>query len=273
MQKEIGAIMQAFNKEIAPGENTIGILRVDRFECPIHGLYSAVVMGYRNPEGTEVITDNDNQCHYCVREREEKARQIEEYEKYRNSRIASLMEANGVTGIFEEVGYVSFLANQLREPEKKHVMGLVMAWVSRSFQNLILSGAPGTGKTLLGSIAVNELCYDMKQAVYITEQKLYRELRSVVQYPEREGQLIDKFGTFDYLVIDELGRSAGTEYEARLLAEIVDSRYKLSKSTMLCTNMSLDELTVYLGDNVIRRIAANGRRAKCDWPPFREAVR
>lgn len=267
----LDGIMRNLINDNYPSGSRTGILRVNRLECPVHGLYSSLVIGYMSEDGQEVVVEEDKRCHHCVREEEEKLRQHIAYEQYKDKRITEFLADNGVTGIFEGVAYDSFIADPLQEPGKLHVRGMVMAWESGSFRNLILSGKPGTGKTLLASIAINEACRNMRSAFYITEQKLYRTFRAVLQYPEKEGQLVKQFAAFDFLAIDELGRSAGTEYEARLLAEILDDRYKLSKATMFCTNMSHDELTAYLGDNVIRRIAASGRRSKCDWAPFRGA--
>jgi DNA replication protein DnaC len=267
----LDGIMKNLIDDNNPSGSRTGILRVNRLECPVHGLYSSLVIGYMSEDGQEVVVEEDKRCHHCVREQEENERQRIAYEQYKAKRISGLTAENGVTGIFEDVRYGSFIVDPLQDAGKQHVWGMVMAWVSGSFRNLILSGKPGTGKTLLASIAVNEACRNMRSAFYVTEQKLYRTFRAVLQYPEREGQLVKQFAAFDFLAIDELGRSAGTEYEARLLAEILDDRYKLSKATMLCTNMSQEELTAYLGDNVIRRIAASGRRAKCDWAPFRGA--
>lgn len=258
----------ALGESTGDGVSRPGILRVERLECPVHGLYSALVVGYRSEDGNDVVVKEDKRCHHCVREQEERERQQAVYERYREKRTAELITGNGVSGIFEGVGPGSFIADQLREPEKMHVRGMVMAWVAGSFRNIILSGNPGTGKTLLASIAVNEACRGLSPAFYTTEQKLYRMFREVLQHPEKEARLVRTFAAYDFLAIDEMGRSAGTEYEARLLAELVDDRYRGNKSTMFCTNMDHDELTAYLGDNVIRRVAVSGRRARCDWPPF-----
>ena len=252
-----------------PEDHGLGILRIDRLDCPIHGLYSSVVIGYRTEDGQEVVTENDGRCHHCVREADEKERQRLEYEEYKDQKISTLLSKNGVTGIFLGVGYDTFQVDQLKDLAKLHVRGMIMAWVAESFRNLIISGHPGTGKTLLASIAVNEACRNMRPALYVTEQKLYRDFRAYLHYPDKESQLVGHYGSINFLVIDELGRSAGTEYEARLLAEIIDDRYRNSKSTLFCTNMSFEELTSYLGDNVIRRLAASGRRTKCEWPPFK----
>lgn len=265
----LDGIMKNLIDENSPSEVRTGILRVNRLECPVHGLYSSLVIGYRSEDGREVVIEEDKRCHHCVREEEEKQRQHIAYEQYKEKRITELLADNGVTGIFEGVGYDSFIVDPLQEPGKLHVRGMVMAWLSGSFRNIILSGKPGTGKTLLASIAINEASRIMRPAFYTTEQKLYRTFRAVLQYPEKEGQLVKQFAAFDFLAIDELGRSAGTEYEARLLAEIIDDRYKGNKATLFSTNMNHEELTAYLGDNVIRRIAVSGRRAKCDWPPYR----
>lgn len=269
----LDGIMKGLMDDNCPEGSRTGILRVNRMECPVHGLYSSLVIGYKSEDGQEVVVEEDKRCHHCVREQEEKDRQRLAYEQYKSMRIAELMANNGVTGIFEGVSIDTFIADPLQDPGKLHVRGMVMAWLSGSFRNIILSGNPGTGKTLLASIAITEACRLMRTAFYITEQKLYRTFRSVVQYPEKEGQLVKQFASFDFLAIDELGRSAGTEYEARLLAEVIDDRYKDNKPTLFCTNMSHEELTAYLGDNVIRRIAVSGRRARCDWSPYRRVQR
>lgn len=269
----VEGVLKGLFKNSEPSDEHIGILRVERHECPVHGLYSSLVWGYRYPDGREVETSNEAGCHYCIREKEEQMKQQRLYEQYRTNKVNNLMHVNGVSGIYEDLEVDSFFVNQLKEPLKMHVLGLALAWVEGSFRNLILTGNPGTGRTMLASIAINEACRNLRTAFYTTEQKLYREFRTLLSTPERESRLINHYGNIDFLAIDELGRSAGSEFEARILAEIIDDRYKNQKATMICTNMTKNELEQYLGDNIIRRIAFDSRKAFCDWPPYNEGAR
>jgi DNA replication protein DnaC len=142
-----------------------------------------------------------------------------------------------------------------------------------------LLGKRGTGKTQLAVSlmhrAANRLatqCHIVGR--YTTAIELLRRIRASFGRDNRgegesETQIIRELTTCGVLVIDELHQRAGSEFEQNMLTNIIDTRYREMRFTLLIANMTPREFAAGVGDSVVSRIHECGECITANWPTFR----
>ena len=74
----------------------------------------------------------------------------------------------------------------------------------------------------------------------------------------------------DLLLIDELGAQGGTEFERQSLHQIIDTRYRNMRPTIVTSNLPSGKLSAYIGDRALDRLRENGGQAiTFDWESSR----
>ena len=146
---------------------------------------------------------------------------------------------------------------------------------------LILSGNRGSGKTYIAASIINE--YNLNEPVsestinaitkarengYIDDLGFKIDSRcrfikekDVIQYSEKYNykentSLIDEFKKAKILVVDDIGSSYGDSKKIMLsLFDLFDYRYSQQLSTIITTNLSKEELKIYLGERTFDRLS------------------
>ena len=115
-------------------------------------------------------------------------------------------------------------------------------------RGFLLHGNPGTGKTLLGSIMLNELIlrWGMPGRFLNLSRKYFQKLRDTYSEDSddygRSWQIIEELCNMPFLVLDDFGIQRGTDWEMEMLYELVDARYAEERFTVVTTNQDLDEI-------------------------------
>lgn len=128
------------------------------------------------------------------------------------------------------------------------------------FQSLAMLGTPGTGKTHLASIWLRErMLVDGVEGQFITAAQLVREVRRA--WNERgldETEILQRFGTLEALVVDDLGVDT-SESAVRLLVEVLDMRLAHGLATCFTSNATLEELEEIFGPRGFSRLMAQAQ--------------
>lgn len=115
-------------------------------------------------------------------------------------------------------------------------------------RGLFLWGEPGTGKTLLSCIALNELVFNCVQPGKFIG--LSRRFFQTLRHTFDEGSLtrgqaipiLEALSNVPFLVIDDLGVQRDTDWEVEMLYNLVDARYTGQRLTFVTTNKNVEEL-------------------------------
>ena len=139
----------------------------------------------------------------------------------------------------------------------------------------LLHGNPGTGKTLMGCIALNELMLRWaKPGRFLSLSRTYfQKLRDTYSADsERYGHtwsILEELCTMPYLVLDDFGIQRGTEWEIEMLYDLVDARYGDQRFTVVTTNQPLDELKDLAKGRIYSRLVEMCHPIPMDGPDYR----
>lgn len=127
-------------------------------------------------------------------------------------------------------------------------------------RNLIFSGSTGTGKTFLSSCIANRALERGKTVYYQSSFKLFEIFENVKfqknNYEENE-DIIKYVYDADLLIIDDLGTEFITQYTSAVFFDILNTRMGNKKSTVISTNLSLNDINSVYSRRVASRIVGD----------------
>lgn len=110
----------------------------------------------------------------------------------------------------------------------------------RNNTGLLLFGDVGTGKSFFAGCIANALL-DRDVPVLMTNfPTILNKLTGM--FSEDRGELIASLGTYDLLILDDLGVERSTEYAMEQMFHVIDCRYRSRKPMIVTTNLCLDEM-------------------------------
>lgn len=121
-------------------------------------------------------------------------------------------------------------------------------WVSEH-QNVLVTGATGTGKTYVACALAQQACRRGYRAMYRRVPRLFEEL-TLAHADGSYARLLARFAKADVLVLDDWGLAPLNERERRDLLEIVDDRHG-SGSTIITSQLDSKLWHDQLGDPTI----------------------
>ena len=104
-------------------------------------------------------------------------------------------------------------------------------------ENIIFIGSPGVGKTHLSIGLGVEACRQGVRTLFINCHELILRLKAAQEKQHLE-RVMRRYERYDLLIIDELGYLPISTNEAKLLFQLINSRYE-RKSTIITTNVPL----------------------------------
>lgn len=196
-------------------------------------------------------------CPDCAKQREDKRNKAAAENKF-----ISIMRSSGVPTRFRD----KTIAGYECAPENKTAFAIVDGFLSDPAKTLaagrclVIAGHYGTGKTHLAVAIIREFAMSGISAMYTTADGLIRGYKA--SYDRANG--LDESAVFasyagkDLLVIDELGYQRGSEEDRRILTNIMDARYGAMRSTVIISNLTMQQIAEELGDRVIDRMREGG---------------
>ncbi len=126
-----------------------------------------------------------------------------------------------------------------------------------AYDNLIFYGAPGVGKTFLTHCIAKELLDSGHSVVYLTSLGLFDILELQIFGKNREAhqnvQQIQDLLQCDLLIIDDLGTELTNNFTNSQLYHFIEERHVHKRSTILSTNLPLQEMHDRYGERIFSR--------------------
>ncbi len=123
------------------------------------------------------------------------------------------------------------------------------------FENILLFGGTGLGKTFLSHCVARELLETGHSVIYFSASRLFDLLAQYTFRKEAEDvpEAQDLF-TCDLLIIDDLGSELTNTLTVSSLFTLLNQRIRRQHSTLISTNLSLDELKEAYSERISSRI-------------------
>lgn len=128
------------------------------------------------------------------------------------------------------------------------------------YHNLFFYGTVGTGKSFLSSCIARELIEQGRLVIYFSSAQLFEALsRSTFDKnsPEAASGIYEDIYACDLLIIDDLGTELTNAFVSSQLFSCLNNRHLRRKSTIITTNLSLEELRDRYSDRIFSRITSN----------------
>ena len=138
----------------------------------------------------------------------------------------------------------------------------------KSRLGIILCGKTGTGKTHRASSIYHSLRAEGISPVYMRASNFFALFRGIPG--PNEVRMITQFGKISCLMLDEIGRSALSPFEANKLLEVLDARARNGLPTVLVTNLRMEDMKPAFGDAVASRMTQLFFPLRCTWADYRE---
>jgi DNA replication protein DnaC len=134
-------------------------------------------------------------------------------------------------------------------------------WLEEDTAHCILSGSNGTGKTTLACrMMVQWMQHNMAKerdrslsALFVKQTQLYLQWLDEMRTGSVYG-LLQRFGEYDILVIDDLGVKMPTEGWREWVTSLIDHRVDWKKRTIITTNCNGDAIQDYYGEAMLSRL-------------------
>lgn len=140
------------------------------------------------------------------------------------------------------------------------------------YQNLLFYGTVGTGKSFLSGCIANELSKKGYSVFYYSSTQLFKIL-SDIMFDKGDaaslGILRDDIYGCDLLIIDDLGTELTNSAVATQIFSLINERHLNRKSTIISTNLDLEQLNNRYDDRVFSRILEWYNIRKIEGPDIR----
>lgn len=137
---------------------------------------------------------------------------------------------------------------------------------------IALIGPRGPGKTQMAVELMRKATLRLKSARYCTAMDFFMDLKSCWRDSSRysEEEVMEKYRKPSFLVVDESHERGETQWEDRILVNLIDSRYRDEKDTLLISNLVEQQFRESMGKSIYSRLVETGGVIECNWKSFRD---
>lgn len=140
------------------------------------------------------------------------------------------------------------------------------------YHNLFFYGTVGTGKSFLSGCIARELIESGHSVIYFSAAGLFETLsRNMFDYKNKENaqNFHEDLHSCDLLIIDDLGTEYTNNVTVSVFFSLLNQRHLGKRSTVISTNLSLEDLRNRYSDRVFSRITNQYTICKFTGPDIR----
>ncbi len=185
---------------------------------------------------------------------------------YQQSRIRDVLEREN----FQTLSYEYFEGEDLERFRKAvDFCRLFINGFSSTYKNLFLYGTVGTGKSFLSNCIAKELIETGHSVLYFSATDLFDTLSKYTFDKENQQENYGDISECDLLIIDDLGTEYANQFVSTQLFSLLNDRHMQQKSTLISTNLSLEDLRERYSDRIFSRITGYYELCKLTGPDIR----
>lgn len=133
------------------------------------------------------------------------------------------------------------------------------------FENLLLYGDVGVGKTFLTHCVAKSLLDSGHSVIYFTGHQLFDTLAQQKFHTQNDNSIPEAYHHIldcDLLIIDDLGTELSNAFSTSQLFLCINERFLRKKSTMISTNLSLGNISETYSERIFSRLSGNYKLIK-----------
>lgn len=187
---------------------------------------------------------------------------------YEQSGIQQMLSENNFATLSEEFYEGEDLARFRAAVESCHEF---IRQFPEGCPNLFLYGTVGTGKSFLSGCIAKELLDKGHSVIYFSAVQLF-DLLSEYSFDKNKDSLYNPYEDLyncDLVIIDDLGTEIANNFVTSKLFNCLNERQLRKKSTIISSNLSLEELKSLYSDRIFSRVTANYVFRKLTGPDVR----
>ena len=123
-------------------------------------------------------------------------------------------------------------------------------------ENYLFTGMPGLGKTFLSNCIAGELIEQGYLVVYLTAEHIVSALINQMRSKDDIG-INEALQSCDLLIIDDFGAEYSSDFSAKQIFSVINSRLLAGGKMIISTNYSLSDITQLYDGRLASRIAGN----------------
>jgi DNA replication protein DnaC len=160
-----------------------------------------------------------------------------------------------------------------RELDKAVIRQLATCrWIAEH-QNVVITGATGTGKTYIACALAQQACRKGHRAIYRRASRLSDEL-VLARADGTYARVLARIARVDLLIIDDWGHAPLKDQERRDLVEVLDDRHGM-RSTVMTSQLPVTKWHDHIGDPtnadaICDRVLHNAHRIVLKGPSRRK---
>jgi DNA replication protein DnaC len=162
-----------------------------------------------------------------------------------------------------------------RDLHKDQILSLANMDFIRNYQNIIITGKTGTGKSYLAQALANRSIMDGFKAYYIRVPTILEDI-SIARADGTYTNFLRKIAKYNLLILDDFGINALSADDATNLLEIIESRVDLS-SIIITSQLPVSQWYDYLNndtvaDAILDRIVHSSHRIELKGTSMRKIM-
>ncbi len=141
------------------------------------------------------------------------------------------------------------------------------------YQNLFIYGTVGTGKSFLSMCVANELLKKGHSVIYFSSIELFKLISDYsfdAKFKQELRGIYDDLYNCELLIIDDLGTERTNQFVLSEFFSCLNERDLRKKSTIVTTNLSLEELQAIYSDRIFSRVTSNYKLLKLSGQDIRK---
>ena len=188
-----------------------------------------------------------------------------------NKRVATNLRASKIKDKQAAVEDIEYSAK--RQINKQMIHSLITMDFIRNYQNIIITGKTGTGKSFIAQALANRAILDGFKAYYIRVPTLLEEIK-ISRADGTYTSLLRKYSRFKLLVLDDFGVSQISNDDATNLFEIIEDRTEIN-STIITSQLPVSQWYDYLNndtvaDAILDRVVHSSHRIELEGESMRK---
>jgi len=188
-----------------------------------------------------------------------------------NKRIKTNLRASKIKDKQAAVEDIDYSAK--RKLDKQIIKSLITMDFIRSYQNIIITGKTGTGKSFIAQALANRAIQDGFKVCYIRVPTLLEDIK-LSRADGTYTNLLKRYSKFQLLILDDFGVSQISTDDATNLFEIIEDRTQLN-STIITSQLPVSQWYDYLNndtvaDAILDRVVHSSHRIELEGESMRK---